>query len=71
MADDTAREEDHEPEANGEEPASAPIPDEPIPDEVAAAVVARFAGSVFVESVFSWPGMGRAMLNRTAWPAVV
>jgi NADH:ubiquinone oxidoreductase subunit C len=50
MADDTAREEDHEPEANGEDPASAPIPDEPIPDEVAAAVVARFPGSVFVES---------------------
>jgi NADH-quinone oxidoreductase subunit C len=41
MADDTAREEDHEPEANG---------DEPISDDVAAAVVARFPGSVFVES---------------------
>ena len=49
MADDTAREEDHEPEANGDEPASAPIP-ETIPDEVAAAVVARFPESVFVES---------------------
>jgi NADH-quinone oxidoreductase subunit C len=36
MADDTAREEDHE-----------PISDEPIPDEVAAAIVARFSGSVF------------------------
>jgi len=45
MADDTAREEDHEPGANGGEPASAPVG-----DEVAAAVVARFAGSVFVES---------------------
>ena len=45
MADDTAREEDHEPGANGGEPASAPFA-----DEVAAAVVARFAGSVFVES---------------------
>ena len=45
MADDTAREEDHEAEAAGDvaEPA-------PIPDEVAAAIVARFAGSVFVES---------------------
>jgi len=54
MADDTAREEDHEPEANGGEPASAPLADEPasapLADEVAAAVVARFAGSVFVES---------------------
>ena len=40
MADDTAREEDHEPAVN----------DEPISDEVAAVVVARFAGSVFVES---------------------
>jgi NADH-quinone oxidoreductase subunit C len=44
MADDTAREEDHEPAVNGR---AAP---EPVPDEVAAAVVARFDGSVFVES---------------------
>jgi NADH-quinone oxidoreductase subunit C len=41
MADETAREEDHEPGANGGEPVS---------DEVAAVVVARFEGSVFVES---------------------
>jgi NADH-quinone oxidoreductase subunit C len=45
MADDTAREEDHEPAANGDEPVA-----EPISDEVAAVVVARFPGSVFVES---------------------
>ena len=45
MADDTAREEDHEPAENGDEP----VP-EPISDEVAAVVVARFPGSVFVES---------------------
>ena len=45
MADDTAREADHEPGANGGEQDSAPVG-----DEVAAAVVARFAGSVFVES---------------------
>ena len=44
MADDTAREEDHEPSANGGEAAS------PVSDEVAAVVVARFPGSVFVES---------------------
>jgi len=44
MADDTAREEDHEPSVNGGEPAS------PVSDEVAAVVVARFPGSVFVES---------------------
>ena len=44
MADDTAREEDHEPSVNGGEPASA------VSDEVAAVVVARFPGSVFVES---------------------
>jgi len=44
MADDTAREEDHEPSENGGEPAS------PVSDEVAAVVVARFPGSVFVES---------------------
>ena len=45
MADETAREEDHEAEAAGDEPVSAPIP-----DEVAAAVVERFPGSVFVDS---------------------
>src|SRR6478609_3018943 len=45
MADDTAREEDHEPAENGGEP----VP-EPISDEVAAVVVARFPGSVFVSS---------------------
>ena len=45
MADDTAREEDHEPADTGDEPAPAPIP-----DEVGAAIVARFPGSVFVES---------------------
>jgi len=44
MADDTAREEDHEPSVNGGEAASA------VSDEVAAVVVARFPGSVFVES---------------------
>jgi NADH/F420H2 dehydrogenase subunit C len=44
MADETAREPDHEP-AEMEAPAI-----EPIADEVAAAVVARFPGSVFVES---------------------
>ncbi|HEY5077974.1 MAG TPA: NADH-quinone oxidoreductase subunit C [Acidimicrobiia bacterium] len=44
MADDTAREEDHEPAVNG-----GPAP-EPVSDEVAAAIVARFEGSVFVES---------------------
>jgi NADH-quinone oxidoreductase subunit C len=41
MADETAREEDHEPANDG---------DAPIPDEVAAAVVERFPGSVFVSS---------------------
>jgi len=45
MADDTAREEDHE--AGESEDAVAP---EPISDDVAAAVVARFPGSVFVSS---------------------
>jgi NADH-quinone oxidoreductase subunit C len=45
MADETAREEDHEPEANGDEPVAAPIA-----DEVAAAIVERFPGSVAVES---------------------
>jgi NADH:ubiquinone oxidoreductase subunit C len=45
MADDTAREADHEPAVNGDEPDSAPVA-----DEVAAVVVARFPGSVFVES---------------------
>jgi len=43
MADDTAREEDHEPDVSGDGPA-------PIPDEVAAAIVERFPGSVFVDS---------------------
>lgn len=41
MADDTAREEDHEAGENNEEP---------VADEVAAAIVARFDGSVFVSS---------------------
>ena len=41
MADETAREEDHEPANDGEETIS---------DEVAAAIVARFPGSVFVSS---------------------
>ena len=45
MADDTAREDDHELAENGDEAVAAPIP-----DEVAAAVVARFPGSVFVSS---------------------
>jgi NADH:ubiquinone oxidoreductase subunit C len=44
MADDTPREEDHEPPVSGGEPAS------PVSDEVAAVVVARFPGSVFVQS---------------------
>ena len=48
MADDTAREEDHEPGVNGAVP--EPVSDEPVPDEVAAAIVGRFDGSVFVES---------------------
>jgi NADH/F420H2 dehydrogenase subunit C len=47
MADDTAREDDHEPPTD--EQAAQPV-DVPIADEVAAAVVARFPGSVFVES---------------------
>ncbi len=46
MADDTAREEDHEPDADSDGAESFA----PIRDEVAAAVVARFPGSVFVES---------------------
>jgi len=45
MADDTAREEDHEAEAAADVAERAPIP-----DDVAAAVVARFPGSVFVDS---------------------
>jgi NADH-quinone oxidoreductase subunit C len=45
MADDTAREEDHEAAGAGDGPEAAPIP-----DEVAAAVVARFPESVFVDS---------------------
>jgi NADH:ubiquinone oxidoreductase subunit C len=45
MADDTAREEDHEAEAAGDVAESVSIP-----DDVAAAVVARFPGSVFVDS---------------------
>jgi NADH-quinone oxidoreductase subunit C len=45
MADDTAREEDHEPAQTGDEGAPALVP-----DEVGAAIVARFPGSVFVES---------------------
>jgi NADH-quinone oxidoreductase subunit C len=45
MADDTAREEDHELGENGDEAARAQVP-----DAVGAAVVARFPGSVFVES---------------------
>ena len=45
MADDTAREEDHEPGENGDEAATAPIP-----DDVGAAIVARFPGSVFATS---------------------
>jgi NADH:ubiquinone oxidoreductase subunit C len=45
MADETAREEDHEADGTGDEPVSAPIP-----DDVAAAVVARFEGAVFVDS---------------------
>jgi NADH-quinone oxidoreductase subunit C len=47
MADDTAREDDHEPATDEQvaQPAGAAVP-----DEVAAAVVARFPGSVFVDS---------------------
>ena len=45
MADDSAREEDHEPAVSGDEPVSAPIS-----DQVAAVVVARFPGSVFASS---------------------
>ena len=47
MADDTAREEDHEPAEIGDEAADAATP---IPDEVGAAIVARFPGSVFATS---------------------
>jgi NADH/F420H2 dehydrogenase subunit C len=49
MADDTAREEDHEPGVNGGA-LPEPVSDEPVSDEVAAAIVGRFPGSVFVES---------------------
>lgn len=45
MADETAREADHEPEEIGEAAQPAQIS-----DEVGAAIVARFPGSVFVES---------------------
>ncbi len=44
MADETAREDDHEPETSEQAAEVA------IADEVAAAIVARFPGSVFVES---------------------
>ena len=50
MADDTAREEDHEPAENGDAGSGNEFVPEPISDEVAAVVVARFPGSVFVES---------------------
>jgi NADH:ubiquinone oxidoreductase subunit C len=50
MADDTAREEDHEPSANGDAGSGNELVPEPISDEVAAVLVARFPGSVFVES---------------------
>lgn len=50
MADETAREEDHEPAENGDEPTGASNSAAPISDEVAAAVVARFPDSVFFES---------------------
>jgi len=43
MADDTAREADHEPAGDGEEAA----PGAAVSDEVGAAIVARFEGSVF------------------------
>src|SRR6478752_5802854 len=46
MADDTPREADHEPAADGDAAADAP---ETIPDEVAAAIASRFPGSVFAE----------------------
>jgi NADH-quinone oxidoreductase subunit C len=45
MADETAREADHEPEETGDAVQPAPIP-----DEVGAAIVARFPGSVFATS---------------------
>ncbi|HEV7524100.1 MAG TPA: NADH-quinone oxidoreductase subunit C [Acidimicrobiia bacterium] len=45
MADDTAREADHELAESGDEPVA-----QPIADEVAAAIVAAFEGAVFVES---------------------
>ncbi len=46
MADDTAREEDHEPGAEHDGAGATA----PVPDDVAAAIVERFAGSVFVSS---------------------
>jgi len=45
MADDTAREADHEPAASDD--GAAPVA--PVADEVAAAILARFEGSVFEE----------------------
>jgi NADH-quinone oxidoreductase subunit C len=46
MADDTAREADHE-QAASEDDGATPVA--PVADEVAAAIVARFEGSVFAE----------------------
>jgi NADH-quinone oxidoreductase subunit C len=47
MADDTPREDDHEPGGDGDAARGAPGPvSEPIADEVAAAIVERFPGSV-------------------------
>jgi NADH/F420H2 dehydrogenase subunit C len=45
MADDTAREADHEPGASDDDA----TPAAPVADEVAAAILARFEGSVFEE----------------------
>jgi NADH-quinone oxidoreductase subunit C len=50
MADETPREEDHEPGVGGDAaPSGALVGDEPINDEVAAAIVGRFPGSVVAE----------------------
>jgi NADH-quinone oxidoreductase subunit C len=50
MADTTPREADHEPATDGDEPISDDAVPEPISDDIAAAVVATFPGSVFVDS---------------------
>jgi len=65
MADDTAREEDHEPANDGEPGDTAPKDTAPN-DEVAAAVVARVAGSVFADS----HGQAVVYVDRSAFADV-